>query len=175
MCVSVPASPVVSLLVLCVSVCLCSEHRTVLSLSFILGFFFFFFFGALLIHVLDDFFLVISTCFFLLQRAKKKKVQVHSYSWKPAGRESVLAVVCLFSVFCFFFFSSWKPRCNFYCQLHGCMLCRAMFIQQIGSAWISGAGTATLRHRILNFIAAALKQTKNKPQHATVFFLFVAS
>jgi hypothetical protein len=105
MCVSVPASPVVSLLVLCVSVCLCSEHRTVLSLSFILGFFFFFFFGALLIHVLDDFFLVISSCFFLLQRAKKKKVQVHSYSWKPAGRESVLAVVCLFSVFCFFFFS----------------------------------------------------------------------
>jgi hypothetical protein len=50
-----------------------------------------------------------------------------------------------------------------------------MFIQQIGSAWISAAGTATPRHRILNFIPAALKQTKNKPQHATVFFLFVAS
>jgi hypothetical protein len=79
-------------------------------------------------------------------------------------------------VFCFpFFFSSWKPRCNFYCQLHGCMLCKAIFIQQIGSAWISTAGTATTRHRILNFIAAALKQTKNKPQHATVFFLFAAS
>lgn len=120
------------------------------------------------------FFWSFQVVFLWLQRAKKKKVQVHGYSWKPAGRVSVLAVVCLFSVFCFF--SSWKPRCNFYFQLHGCMLCRAMFIQQVGSAWISAAGTATPRHRILNFfIAAALKQTKIKPQHAIVFFLFVAS
>ncbi len=77
MCVSVPASRVVSLLVLSPCVCLCSEHRTVLSFSFILGFFFFsffsFFLGALLIHVLDDFFLVISSCFFVIAAREKEK------------------------------------------------------------------------------------------------------
>ncbi len=55
--------------------------------------------------MLDDFvFRSLQVVFLCLQRVKKKKVQVHSYSWKPAGRESVLAVVCFFSVFCFFFF-----------------------------------------------------------------------
>ncbi len=76
MCVSVPASRVVSFLVLSLSVCLCSEHRTVLSFSFILGFFFLIFWGHCSYMFEMFFFWSFQVVFFVIAAREKEKSAV---------------------------------------------------------------------------------------------------